>query len=183
MSCWSRENLLITDQITMLETIISKIEGKKFTAQFLPMSSSAFASARSAGLDSASLPARPSSPFEDESPSSAFSFEDPLEDGTGSTAISGVTKTGFLVVVGSGPKAVGSLLQLSVVQLNWRINNKLLVVTNSLMWGGEESVLSFFTFVWVRHCRHRILQPVQNRNRLNREPLDNNPFADKRWKI
>jgi len=106
---------LITDQITMLETIISKIEGKKFTARFLPMSSSA--SARSAGLDSASLPARPSSDFEDESPSSAFSFEDALGDGTGSTAISGVTKTGFLVVVGSGPKAVGSLLQLSVVQL------------------------------------------------------------------
>ena len=99
----------------------SKIEGKRFTARFLPMSSSAFASASSAGLDSASLPARPSSAFssafEDESPSSAFSFEDELEDGTGSTAISGVTKTGFLVVVGSGPKAVGALLQLSVVQL------------------------------------------------------------------
>ena len=112
----------------------SKIDGKKFNASFLPMSSSAFASARSAGLDSASLPARPSSDFEDESPSSAFSFEDELGDGTGSTAISGVTKTGFLVVVGSGPKAVGALLQLSVVQLsrnvvNWRRNDKLLVVT------------------------------------------------------
>ena len=90
------------------------MDGKKYTARFLPMSSSAFASARSAGLDSASLPARPSS---------AFSFEDALGDGTGSTAISGVTKTGFLVVVGSGPKAVGSLLQLSVVQLSRHVVN------------------------------------------------------------
>ena len=115
-----------TDQIIMLESR-SKIDGKKCTAPFLPMSSSA-------GLDSASLPARPSSPFssafEDESLSSAFSFEVELEDGTGSTAISGVTKTGFLVVVGSGPKAVGALLQLSVVQLsrnevNWRRKNVL----------------------------------------------------------
>ena len=152
------------------------------------MSSSAFASARSAGLDSASLPARPSSPLEEESPSSAFSFEDELGDGTGSTAISGVTKTGFLVVVGSGPKAVGALLQLSVVQLsrnvvNWRRNNKILVVTNSLMGGREELVLNLFTFEQGRHCRHRILRPVQNRNRLNQEPLDNNPLADKKLKL
>ena len=108
----------------------SKIEGKRFTASFLPMSISAFASASSAGLDSANLPVRPSLPFspsafEDEPPSSAFlsAFEDELEDGTGSTAIPGVTKTGFLVVVGSGPKAVGALLQLSVVQLERNVQS------------------------------------------------------------
>ena len=96
----------------------SQIDGKKYTASFFPMSSSALAFASSAGLDSANLPASSSS--------SAFSlvfsaFEDKLEDGTGSTAISGVTKTGFLVVVGSGPKAVGALLQLSSVQLRRKL--------------------------------------------------------------
>ena len=97
----------------------SQIDGKKYSASFFPMSSSAFlAFASSAGLDSANLPASSSS--------SGFSlvfsaFEDKLEDGTGSTASSGVTKTGFLVVVGSGPKAVGALLQLSSVQLRRKL--------------------------------------------------------------
>ena len=77
----------------------STIEGKKYTALFLPMSSSA-------GLDSANLPASSSSCF-------VFSSVLVFDAGTGSTSIFGLTVV-FFVVVGSGPKAVGWLLQLSV---------------------------------------------------------------------
>ena len=95
-----------------------KIKGFAEIASLLPMSSFA-------GSDSANLPASSSSC------SSVFcsvaAFEEELEeDGTGSTSIFG-RATGFSVVVGSGPKAVGWLLQLSVLQLrkmsrvvNWR---------------------------------------------------------------
>ena len=80
----------------MLNTT-STIEGEKYTALFLPMSSSA-------GLDSANLPA---------SSSSCFCSVLVFDAGTGSTSIFGLTVV-FFVVVGSGPKAVGWLLQLSV---------------------------------------------------------------------
>ena len=86
------------------------MKGWARAASFLPMSSSA-------GFASANLPASSSSSL-----SSFFcsvaSFEEELEeDGTGSTSMSGAA-TGFLVVEGSGPKAVGWLLQLSVLQLS-----------------------------------------------------------------
>ena len=86
------------------------MKGWARAASFLPMSSSA-------GSDSANLPASSSSSSLSSFFCSVAAFEEELEeDGTGSTSMSGAA-TGFLVVVGSGPKAVGWLLQLFVLQL------------------------------------------------------------------